>query len=124
MGSMRLLWPRGPKSFTNGTGAAAHQVKEQVLRRMNQLLTEGTVVCLPTTVGPAPPTGQRLSDRASLRLRTGQLTCIAGTTGGPQINLPLAEVDGMPAGLSLLGARGSDEMLIAFARKIWTETPR
>ena len=102
--------------------AAAQQVKEQVLRRMDQLLTEGTVVCLPTTVGPAPPIGQRLSERTSLRLRTSQLTCIAGTTGGPQINLPLAEVDGMPVGLSLLGARGSDEMLIAFARAIGTET--
>ena len=38
--------------------------------------------------------------------------------GAPQINLPLAEVDGLPVGLSLLGARGSDEMLIAFAREI------
>ncbi len=97
---------------------AAHQVKEQVLARMDQLLTEGTVVCLPTTVGPAPPIGQRLSERTSLRLRTSQLTCIAGTTGGPQINLPLAEVEGTPVGISLLGARGSDEMLLAFAQKI------
>ena len=104
--------------------AAAHRVKEQVLRRMNQVLTEGTVVCLPTTVGPAPPIGQRLPERTSLRLRTSQLTCIAGTTGGPQISLPLGEVEGMPVGLSLLGARGSDEMLLAFARKIGTETGR
>ncbi len=110
------------KGISNEDVAAAHRVKEQVLERMNQLLTEGTVVCLPTTVGPAPPIGQRLSERTSLRLRTSQLTCIAGTTGGPQINLPLAEVEGMPVGLSLLGARGSDEMLIALARKIGTET--
>ena len=89
---------------------------------MNQLSTEGTVVYLPTAVGPAPPIGQRLSERTSLRLRASQLTCVAGTTSGPQISLPLAESDGMPVGLSLLGARGSDEMLIAFARKIGTET--
>ena len=110
------------KGISNEDVAAAHRVKEQVLERMNQLLTEGTVVCLPTTVGPAPPIGQRLSERTSLRLRTSQLTCIAGTTGGPQISLPLAEVEGLPVGLSLLGARGSDEMLIALARKIGTET--
>jgi Asp-tRNA(Asn)/Glu-tRNA(Gln) amidotransferase A subunit family amidase len=30
-------------------------------------------------------------------------------------------VDGMPVGLSLLGARGSDEKLIALARKIGAE---
>ncbi len=101
--------------------AAARQVKEEVLARMDQLLTEGTVICLPTTVGPAPPIGQRSSDRASLRLRNSQLTCIAGSTGGPQINLPLAEVDGMPVGLSLLGAKGSDEKLIALTRKIGAE---
>ncbi len=44
------------------------------------------------------------------------LTCIAGTTGRPQINLPLADVDGLPIGLSLLGARGADEVLLGFAR--------
>ena len=44
------------------------------------------------------------------------LTCIAGTSGRPQINLPLAEVGGLPVGLSLLGARGADAMLLAFAR--------
>ncbi len=46
------------------------------------------------------------------------MCCIAGSIGAPQINLPLAEVGGLPVGLSLLGPRGSDEMLIAFAREI------
>ena len=41
--------------------AAAREIKTQVLVRMDQLLTGGTVICLPSTVGPAPPTGQRLS---------------------------------------------------------------
>jgi amidase len=36
----------------------------------------------------------------------------------PQINLPLAEAGGLPVGLSLLGARGSDEKLIAFAQEV------
>jgi amidase len=48
------------------------------------------------------------------------LTCIAGTTGRPQINLPLAAVGGLPVGLSLLGARGADEVLLAFARDLAT----
>ena len=49
------------------------------------------------------------------------LTCIAGTTGRPQINLPLAVVGGLPVGLSLLGACGADEVLLAFARDLATE---
>ncbi len=49
------------------------------------------------------------------------LTCIAGTTGAPQISLPLATVGGLPVGLSLVGARGADELILAFAREIATE---
>ena len=85
---------------------------------MTALLADGTVVCLPTTPTPAPLRGERLSTRDVLRPRISTLTCIAGTTGTPQINLPLAEVAGLPVGLSLLGARDSDEMLIAFAREL------
>jgi amidase len=48
------------------------------------------------------------------------LTCIAGTTGRPQINLPLAAVGGLPVGLSLLGARGADAVLLACARDLAT----
>jgi amidase len=76
------------------------------------------VICLPTTPTPAPLQRERLSTRDVLRPRLSALTCIAGTTGTPQINVPLAEVDGLPVGLSLLGGRGADEMLIAFAREV------
>ena len=97
---------------------SAEQIKAQVKDRMNQLLINGTVICLPTTVGAAPPIGQKLSERTELRLKTSQLTCIAGTTGGPQINLPLTEVGGLPVGISILGSPGDDEMLIAIARQL------
>ena len=85
---------------------------------MTEVLTDGIVVCLPTTPTPAPLRGERLSTRDVLRPRISTLTCIAGTTGTPQINLPLAEVNGLPVGLSLLGARGTDEMLIEFSREL------
>ena len=74
-----------------------------------------TVVCLPTTIGPAPPVGQAVSERHALRLRNAALTSIAGNTGRPQITLPLGEVGGLPVGLSLLGQHGSDESLIEIA---------
>ena len=65
-----------------------------------------------------PLIGQRVSERHTLRLRNSALTSIAGNTGRPQISLPLAEVDGLPVGLSLLGDYGADEQLIALAREI------
>ena len=96
----------------------ARRSREAIIERMTSVLANDVVVCLPTTPTPAPLRGQRLSSRDVLRPRISALTCIAGTTGTPQINLPLAEIDGLPVGLSLLAARGSDEMLIAFGREL------
>ena len=101
---------------------SAEKVKAQIVSRMSHILANNAVILLPTTVGPAPPTGQKLSDRTNLRLKTSQLTCIAGTPGGPQINLPLAEEDGFPIGISILGSPGDDEMLIVVARQLLSDT--
>jgi amidase len=98
--------------------AAARALRQAIVARMQAVLADGAVVCLPTTPTPAPPRGEPLSVRNRLRPRLSMLTCIAGTTGTPQISLPLAEVDGLPVGLSLLGARGADEALLGFARQV------
>ena len=86
-----------------------------MIARMRTLLAGDTVVCLPTAPTPAPPRTQTMSERRPLTSRIVQLTCTAGTIGAPQINLPWTEAEGLPAGLSLIAAPGSDEMLIAFA---------
>ena len=105
------------RSLTSPEVAAALADREKVIARMRTLLAGDTVVCLPTAPTPAPPRAQTMSERRPLFSRIVQLTCIAGTIGAPQINLPWAEVEGLPVGLSLMGAPGSDEMLIAFARE-------
>jgi amidase len=97
---------------------AASAAREAIIERMTAVLADGVVICLPTTPAPAPLRGERLSTRNGLRPRISTLTCIAGTTGTPQINLPLAHLDGLPVGLSLLAAKGADELLIAFAREV------
>jgi amidase len=97
---------------------AAKSKRETIIARMNEVLTEGVVICLPTTPTPAPLLGERLSTRQVVQSRLFASVSIASTTGLPQITLPLAEVEGLPVGLSLMGARGSDEMLIAFAREV------
>lgn len=106
------------RSFTDADVEAARSARSEIVSRMGQVLVDGTFVCLPTTAAPAPLKGERLSARQGLRSRNSALTCIGGTLGAPQISLPLGEVDGLPVGLSLLGARGSDEVLTSFARKI------
>ena len=107
------------RSITDAQVAAAQAGRTAIVDRMNQVFSRGnTVVCMPTTVAPAPPMGQPVSDRHALRLRNSALTSVAGNTGRPQISLPVAEVDGRPIGLSLLGDQGADEILIALAQEI------
>ncbi len=108
-------------SVTDEQIVIAQAGRDGVITRMNEVFDGGdVVVCLPTTVSPAPLIGQRVSERHTLRLRNSALTSVAGNTGRPQISLPLAEVDGLPVGLSLLGDYGADERLIELAREIVT----
>ena len=104
------------RSYTDADVAAATVQRDAIRQRLDTVLADGAVLCLPTTPAPAPRRGERMSARRNLRARVSMLTCIAGTSGRPQINLPLAEVGGLPVGLSLLGARGADAVLLAFAR--------
>ena len=104
------------RSYTDADVAAAQVRRDAIRQRLDAVLAEDAVLCLPTTPALAPWRGERTSARRDLRARISMLTCIAGTTGRPQINLPLAEVDGLPVGVSLLGARGADEVLLGFAR--------
>lgn len=107
------------RSVTDEQIVIAQAGRDAVNARMSEVFDGGdVVVCLPTTVSPAPLIGQRVSERHTLRLRNSALTSIAGNTGRPQISLPLVEVDGLPAGLSLLGDHRADERLIELAGEI------
>ena len=107
------------RAVTDEQIVIAQAGRDAVNARLNEVFDGGdVVVCLPTTVSPAPLIGQRVSERHTLRLRNSALTSIAGNTGRPQISLPLVEVDGLPVGLSLLGDYGADEQLMALAMEI------
>lgn len=106
------------RTITDGEVEAAKLERQAIIERVDQVAGSDALICLPTAPVPAPPVGQTLPERRDILSRIVSLTCIAGTTGRPQISLPLAEVNGLPIGLSLIGARGSDEMLISFARQV------
>jgi amidase len=80
------------------------------------LLPPGTILCLPTTPFPAPRKGLSLATLEPLRARITCLTAHGGLTGLPQVSLPGAHVEGRPVGLSIVGAHGSDAMLVAVAK--------
>ena len=97
---------------------AAEPIRRQHRQRMDEILTPGTVVALPTAPGPSPPLGLRQAEMRETRWRITALTCIAGGACLPQVSLPLATVDTLPVGLSLIGPRGADQALLALAAAV------
>jgi amidase len=98
--------------------ARAAAVRDAARARMRALLPPGTILCLPTTPFPAPRCGQALSVLDPLRDSITRLCCHGGLTGVPQVSIPGSTVDGLPIGLSIVGAPGSDATLVAVARAL------
>jgi amidase len=96
--------------------AWANLMRQEARGRMAHLLPPGAILCLPTTPFPAPLRGQALSVLDPLRDRITCLCAQGGLAGHPQVNLPGATVDGLPVGLSIIGPRGSDALLVSVAR--------
>jgi amidase len=94
----------------------ASLVRAEARARLHWLLPPGTILCMPTTPFPAPRKGLPLGELDPLRARISCLTSHGGLTGVPQVSLPGATVEGLPVGLSILGARGSDAALVAVAK--------
>lgn len=98
--------------------AWANLMRQEVRARLRYLVPPGTILCLPTTPFPAPLVGQPLQVLEPLRDRITCLCAQGGLAGHPQVSLPGATVDGLPVGLSIIGARGSDASLVAVARAL------
>lgn len=98
--------------------AAPRAFRADVRARLDALLDGRRVLCLPTS--PILPIRRdaRLSEMQAAIGRIIHLTCIAGLTGLPQVNLPLGWHGGVPVGVSLIGWRGADTTLLALAQKI------
>jgi amidase len=96
--------------------AWAALMRQEARGRMAYLLRPGTILCLPTTPFPAPLKGLPLPVLTPLRDRITCLCAQGGLTGVPQVSIPGATVDGAPVGLSIIGGRGEDAMLVAVAQ--------
>jgi amidase len=97
---------------------AARMRREEVTERMRGLLREDAVLALPTVPEIAPLCGADPKSTESFRARALTLLCIAGIARLPQINLPLGRLNGCPIGLSLIGPKDSDMMLLGIARRL------
>jgi len=92
--------------------------REEIARRMHELLADDAVLVLPTLPGIAPVRSTPLAELDDFRGRAMNLLCIAGLARLPQLSLPAAKLYGCPLGLSLVAARNGDTMLLEIARRI------
>ncbi len=105
-------------SFTQAQVDESRAIRDAVRRRLDDAAPAGSFLCFPTSPMVAPLRGQPLTGKRASQGRIIRLTCMGGSTGRPQLSMPLAEADGLPAGLSIMGGRGDDEALIGFALEI------
>jgi len=86
--------------------------------RLDALLRGDTVLVMPTAPDVAPRLGLPPQETVAVRERMLALLCVAGLGGLPQLSIPAGTVNGAPVGLSLVAARGRDELLLSAARAL------
>ena len=102
----------------------AVQQREQYFRSLKEFLGPGDLLCIPTTPALAPHKGdppKRSSSGSGYYPRTLALTSIAGMGRLPQVSMPMADIDGVPVGLSLLARHRQDLLLLEVAKKVERE---
>lgn len=100
--------------------------RERIHRSLRRFLGPQDLLCLPTTPALAPRLAEADPDRSpqgsgsgsTYYPRTLSLTSVAGLGRLPQVSLPMAEVSGVPVGLSLLASHGQDGFLLDVVRRL------
>ena len=86
--------------------------RKTLIDEIEKSLPEGTIAIFPTSPFSAPKSGQDDESLGSFRKRLMELTSIAGMTSRPQITIPRLKDKSGPVGISLLGWKYSDEILL------------
>lgn len=96
----------------------AYAKRQAIIDRINSLIEEDTILCLPTAASVAPLRTAPLEEINATRAQSSSLLCISPLTGTPQITLPMIKQYGVPLGISLIGARDTDLTLAEFGADV------
>jgi amidase len=109
----------GVKERIEWAATVTPALRAEITARLDALIGPGDILCLPTSPRPAPPLGTPV-DKIEVEYRNQAmcLLCISGLAGLPQLSLPMASIDDLPLGLSIIGRRGSDTMLLSLATRL------
>ncbi len=91
----------------------ASRVRDEARERLDGLLDPGVVLIMPTAPRAAPMRDLPVEKiEIEYRHTSMNLLCCAGLAGLPQISVPFIRYEGLPIGLSIIGARYSDLSLV------------
>ncbi|QPP05482.1 amidase [Streptomyces bathyalis] len=106
-------------SWASGIGkeraARARESVRATARALRAALSPGTALLLPAAPGPAPARESGTEERDAVRSAALQLTCLASGAGLPCLVLPRMTAGGLPVGICVIAAPGSDRALLDLA---------
>lgn len=116
---------RGPKerlewaaTITGREYRKAVEKRQGLIAYFQDFLAPDTILVLPTAASIAPLRTASLAEINRTRSQSSNLLCISPLTGTPQVTIPLGVLEGMPLGLSFIGAAGTDLELARFAARV------
>jgi amidase len=117
--------PRFANAATIGAPAISRYraLRQPITARVRAMVPDGTGLVVPTTLGPALPKSLPGEAIWGFYKKALPLNAIAGHAGLPQVTIPVAQLDGCPLGLSIVGAPSADRALLAFARAFSDRKP-
>lgn len=102
-------------TVTREQADTARMIVARAREHIRGVAVPGTILVLPTAPSIAPHIDTPMDMLDDFRARVMRLTCTAGVSGLPQMNIPAGTVAGCPVGLSFIGWAGGDEALLDLA---------
>ncbi len=108
------------KNLDRSAIPGATRRRETYYHLLKRFLGPHDLVCMPTTPALAPIKGTLENDRTTGNYypRSLSLTSVASIARLPQVTVPVAEVSGVPVGLSLLAGQGMDVFLLGATKML------
>ena len=100
------------KNITKNMYDDAVNLRKKFISELDQNLPVESILIFPTTPFSAPIKGQSDDDLSELRKKVMEFTCIGGLSSRPQISIPKFKGSTGPIGLSVLGNKYADEIIL------------
>lgn len=112
---------KAASEITAAQGEAGIEKSATIRAKIRAIIKNDSIAIIPSAASLAPLRNADPAEVDAIRLRTMQMTCVAGIAGLPQVNMPFRTSDALPIGISLIGPAGSDAALVELAVKLWNK---